>query len=1016
MKVTKKFIYIFLFFVGSFLLAQEADTEFGKNRVQYKKFDWKSISSKNFTVYYYSGGNEIAHNALRYAEMDYQYICNTIGYIPRSKMTLIVYNSIGDIQQSNIGVKTDNYLGGETNFVKSKIEIAFPGTQVGFRKEIRFKISKMLLNYMMFGGNLKEVVQSNYMMNLPSWFIDGAASHVAQKHSYEVNDFMYHFIHQRNPDPSRLSGRDAELAGQAFWDYAADEYGKSIVPNLVNLTRITHDEKVSMITTLNEPYKVIIKNWIAYYHNLLGEGEFRDEHERNTFIDFYRYELKHFEFNPDTSLVAYSYHSQGKQKIVIKDTVTGKKKSLFVNHFKVIDQVTQLETPLIRWKSKTELSYVTYKKGKPFFVTYDVKKGKILKKQFDYLDQILSFDHSPLNEDEIVVSAVQKGQSDIFVYNFKQNLALRVTKDLYDDLSPNYLPNSSKIIFSSNRYIDTLELDPGSFDRIRDSFDLFILTQGSLVMERVTRSIHSEFKTIPLSDSTFLSLSLIDNRLNTCYINRNSGLVTQVSSFSPSCRDISLADGELGIVRRSKRENKVYYEPLRLDTAYASYFRMTKEKVKDAKLEDHKMRYEEAMNFLLTVDLDKISFDSTKIDSANTNLYSKLRDMEKVDLEKIFIYGPDKYRPSLSLDNFVSSAIIDPLRGLGVYMDANMSEMFGNHQFSGDFMLATDLKSNKISLDYDYLQLRPDFNISFDREDLNIAGFVRYGLTTAGFSASYPINQVSRFYSSASYTTTGISNLVSITSNDTYSHYVGADVGFVFDNTSIYGLNMMHGTRAKFYVRQMANMGVDNNFGEMRADVRHYQKIVDELTLAVRGSYGKYFGAGAKSYILGGMDNWFLGQTDGLEDAPLDFNTISENVLFLDYVTGLRGFNYNKLNGQQHLLMNAELRVPIARLIKNKPIQSKFYKSLQLVTFYDLGTAWNEGNIFSRANDRSTQEIDASPFLINVTNYTSPFIASYGMGLRTMMLGYYMKIDLAWGVENYNVNTPKLHVTLGYDF
>jgi hypothetical protein len=33
-----------------------------------------------------------------------------------------------------------------------------------------------------------------------------------------------------------------------------------------------------------------------------------------------------------------------------------------------------------------------------------------------------------------------------------------------------------------------------------------------------------------------------------------------------------------------------------------------------------------------------------------------------------------------------------------------------------------------------------------------------------------------------------------------------------------------------------------------------------------------------------------------------------------------------------------------------------------------------------------------------------------------MMLGYYMKFDLAWPVENYQVNNPRLHVTLGFDF
>ena len=40
----------------------------------------------------------------------------------------------------------------------------------------------------------------------------------------------------------------------------------------------------------------------------------------------------------------------------------------------------------------------------------------------------------------------------------------------------------------------------------------------------------------------------------------------------------------------------------------------------------------------------------------------------------------------------------------------------------------------------------------------------------------------------------------------------------------------------------------------------------------------------------------------------------------------------------------------------------------------------------------------------------------FGVGFRTMMLGYYMKVDVAWPVENYKVQTPRAFVTLGFDF
>jgi hypothetical protein len=33
-----------------------------------------------------------------------------------------------------------------------------------------------------------------------------------------------------------------------------------------------------------------------------------------------------------------------------------------------------------------------------------------------------------------------------------------------------------------------------------------------------------------------------------------------------------------------------------------------------------------------------------------------------------------------------------------------------------------------------------------------------------------------------------------------------------------------------------------------------------------------------------------------------------------------------------------------------------------------------------------------------------------------MMLGYYMKFDMAWPVKNYKVQDPRLTVSIGFDF
>ena len=43
-------------------------------------------------------------------------------------------------------------------------------------------------------------------------------------------------------------------------------------------------------------------------------------------------------------------------------------------------------------------------------------------------------------------------------------------------------------------------------------------------------------------------------------------------------------------------------------------------------------------------------------------------------------------------------------------------------------------------------------------------------------------------------------------------------------------------------------------------------------------------------------------------------------------------------------------------------------------------------------------------------------MAGYGLGLRTMLFGYFIRVDYAWGIETRIVQDPGLYISLGMDF
>ncbi|MFN3315505.1 MAG: translocation protein TolB, partial [Raineya sp.] len=256
----KAFLTSIFLLIGINLYAQvEGITQrpFGKNRVQFKEFDWRMKTTNNFEVYYYDFGSGIADFALLYAENEFDRIATLLGHNPAAKTKLFIYNSVTDLQQSNVGLENENSrtVGGQTNFIKPKIEIPFAGSLAEFKKELSFGIAQIFVNEMMYGGIIREILKNGALLTLPEWFMPGVAAYVAEPWSSEMDDYMRNNIQYRSTRrPHKLTGKEAMLAGQSIWNYIGMRYGESNIASILNLTRIVRDEKEAIASTLGLPF------------------------------------------------------------------------------------------------------------------------------------------------------------------------------------------------------------------------------------------------------------------------------------------------------------------------------------------------------------------------------------------------------------------------------------------------------------------------------------------------------------------------------------------------------------------------------------------------------------------------------------------------------------------------------------------------------------------------------------------------------------------------------------------
>ena len=1081
---------------GSLIAQQMTQEKFGRNRIQYQEFEWRYLSSDNFDVYFYQGGDKVAKEVIEYLEDEFDRVTDMIDYPPYSKTKVFLYNSVPDLQQSNVGINDGTFTpSGETEFVKPYIEIANPGSIDALKEELIYEVAQLMVNEMLFGGNLKDMFQSSILLNLPAWFINGASLYVAKGWSVEMDDYIRDYINEKHPDKlTRLVGKEAALAGQSVWNFIAQQYGESNIGNILNYTRIIRNEEKSVTITLGISFEQFLYEWQQYYTDIdqqINENYIPLNKEyRRTGKNKKGLVYANISLSPDGQKLAYTENNNGRFAVKIENLESGKVTEVLKGGYKVINQGVDYNMPLIDWADENTLGIIHAKRGGIILTLYDHTTKSKLPRPLRRFQQVKSMDFSD-NGRLIIVSAVVNGINDLFLLSTRRDRNKRLTNDLYDDLYPAFVPGTNTFVFSSNRRSDSLTVKTKEFEEIGSNMNLFFfnLDTTKTLLKRVTNTVSKDMRPIALNAEAIYYVSDQKGVDNIFKYTVSNGIYTQVTNSRQSIKnfDIDFVNGALAFISRADGNDQIYYHPEfnhnqqiftpitpRQQMLQAKAFRERKkpktagltiqqiveqrlaEKKEQKEQEEEKQEESEQPQDTLRnqdpeiIDTDNYQFDIEEPqkekdeDVINTDDYTFDEKTLKPEKESFLtqyrqlrrnnkITGPMPYEERFSADNIVTSFVIDPLRGFGILLEAQMTDMLENHRFSGGVMAITDLRSGDIWAQYEYLKGRVDLGARVERNVLEWDSgqeIQQYSKNTVSLNASLPINTRTRISLQPFYTLTTFESQVAVgTTNPVFpdiviDEFTGARIELVYDNSIVNGMNLIEGSRAKFSLHHYEGIrDKDRSFTNFKADIRHYQKIHREIVFASRLFYGSFFGRDPKNYLLGGMDNW-INQSDNTEGEgnplqPSEINELGRNnseLLFTEFATNVRGFDYATLFGNNTLLFNAELRVPLIRYLQSGPITSNFFRNLQFTGFFDIGSAWTGISPFNEENSISNRVIREGAFEIDLKNYRNPWLYSYGFGFRTMLLGYYMKLDVAYPVENYDVGDARFHVTIGYDF
>jgi Tol biopolymer transport system component len=1035
------------------LIPSLAFAQFGKNKVQYKDFTWYYIQTDHFDIYFTNNGDNLAEFTSKEAEASLKSIEKSFDYRINNRISIIVYNSQNDFQETNI---TDQYLSegieGFTELFKNRVVIQFMGSYKEFRHLIHHELTHAVINDMFYGGSIQNIISNNITVSLPQWFNEGMAEYQAL--GWDINTDMFirdAAISEYLPDIQNLRGYFAYRGGQAVFYYIAKKYGKEKIGELINKIKGSGSVEEGMrasiglsLKELNERWKKDIKK--TYWPDVAVRND-PDEFAKR--LTDNRKEGGFYNTSPALSpqgdKIAFITDRNYYFDVYLMDAIDGKiiKKLVAGNRTPDFEELNII-TPSLTWSPDGGRIALSVKSG-GFDVIYLINVESEDKEVVPvHLDGIQSVNWSPDGTKLAFVGHTAR-QSDIYVYDLEAKKLENLTGDIFSDKDPAWSPDSKKIFFVSDRENNLdASLLPESFKIYNFDYgenDIYSVDVADRKIERVTNT-QEDNESFPVVGPEGRHILFISdhNGINNIY-------KLDLTEDQPAVPVTNSLDGlyQLSISKDGKKlAFSSLYEAgfnifllnnpfdINLDekelplTKYVAGLRNITNEANEDTLVFEKARRENDDSDRLSfytgkyVDTTNVYGDSVKIDfnnyvfgsSSSFNIDSTDSVNQKFNLtdnlDSNGNYKVNRYKITFSPDIVYANAGYSSLYGLLGTTVLSFSDVLGNHRLIGITSLQIDLKNSDYGLTYQYLGGRMNYGI----EGFHTARFLflsrgigtnLFRFRNFGFigSMSYPLNKFYRLEGALSYLHVSSENLDNPGEPTEKVSYLIPTLSFVHDNVLWGYTSPIDGTRYRFDVFGYPGFfNREKSFYSLLGDYRTYFKMGDFYSFAFRLSGGYSGGRNPQRFFIGGIDNW-INRSFATTEIPI--NSASD-FAFLTAGLPLRGYDYAERIGTRYALMNLEFRFPLIRYLITGPLPILFSNILG-VAFIDAGAAWNKNHdlrLFTKDAYNNT--------------FSKDLLMGTGVGARLYFLYFLLRFDVAWP---YNVNSfgqPKFYISLGADF
>jgi hypothetical protein len=1036
--------------------AQQAALEtFGQNRIQTKKQEWQYYDSTHFRVFYSSYGKFNAQFVLQQAEADITSIVYMMGARQPRKINIVLYNSYTDFKQSNIGRYNEELAlgnGGSFDVGNNSLSIYFDGTHNNLRQQVRKGIVTLIKDNLLYGYTFKEVIKNSLKLNIPNWFTSGYINYVSDDWKPEQQAKLKSILGKR---PKRKFNDfiidHPQLIGHSLFNFIAKKYDDGKVNDVLFIVRVRNNVDKAIESVFKKRTDVFYKEWRSFYYSNADSvaDKIDTDTNRNLFAKIKPHKgatLKNFSISPNGADVAYCEIKDGSYAVLVYNTSSKKSVRIVSNEIKTNLEIFDPNYPILCWNKDGKKLAVMYEKDfLQRLKVYDAKNGRISDRiltlnKFDRLNSMCFME----DDDKLVISAIKKGQSDLYQYVIKNAQMINITKDVWNDINPTFISRNGQegVLFMSNRpenrttvliennelpllpfhiYFYNTKTASSNLLKISDGIDVpienpimygrndfaFLITDDKNTKQRVIASVAKDKRD---RDSIYFykTIELQQGILQQAYIAKTNTVMEIVQKLG---------------------QYEIYNTPVKtLLKADSIAMPLTFNALKPLQLPKTIDKYSPHTFYLTEFEND---IDSLKIQSKSA---LKAQPRKYKTKQYLSTFSPDFFQTTADNSVLFNRYQNISQQGLGYQtpdlaglLKLSLIDVMEDHKITAAVRIPTSFGSGSAyMLKYANYKKRLDWGISFFRNAGNYVAeanapppftspFREYLKITNNYveaNVVWPFNITTSLKASSGLridrSIYKLSTEFSSKLPNQNSVWNFNRLEYVYDNTAQSMYNIRKGTKFKIYQEAFFQYKDSNYTLVSGLDFRHYLPLFKNCILASRLSNAYSYGSAKILYSLGGIDNEinlpnFSNNRDSLNiDATINYQ-------YQTIATTLRGYRQNTALGSSYGILNEEIRIPLANSIFNRTFRSKFLNEFQFVLFADIASAW------AGFSPGGTYTIFSSP--PRQQQYSTYF--GYGVGARTKLFGYNMHADVAWNNEPLPPGVskqPRLHISTIQDF